>query len=431
MDARYPLYDEILDYAGVASVPGAGPGVGGFYGQHDHAMRALHVAGGNGASNAAAKPEVIHVSEPVLLGREVEYVNDCLAKVHLSQGEYVARLELAFAEMCGVEHGIACVNGTAALHLTLLALGVRPGDGVLVPALSYVATANVVRYCGAEPIFCDVDPRTWCIDADDARKRTQEWCGEGKVRGAIAVHLYGHVAEVGCLRAALEPLDVWVVEDAAQAHGAVDVYGHQAGGLGEMAAFSFYGSKILTCGEGGMVTTNSVELAETARLYRGQGQPRGAQYFHTVVGYNYRMTEMQAAIGLAQLECFEEHARRRRAVMAVYALDMPLGLVEQQYRAAGDADWMYACLLPAGVDRDAVCRTMDGCGVETRPFFRPLVQLPPYMGGYQLGDFPVTEDVAARGVNLPTHAAMTAADVRRVIGALEEALDGPEREKIS
>jgi perosamine synthetase len=334
-------------------------------------------------------------------------------------GEYTRRFEEDFAEWVGVSHAITCASGSAALHLALLGLGVGPGDAVLVPALTYVATANAVVHCGATPVFVDVDPETWCMDPGQIPRAMDQGATAGApARYLVAVHLYGQLADVRALQAATGPRCV-VVEDAAQAHGGVDVYGHRAGALGEVGTFSFYASKLLAGGEGGMVTTDRLDVADLARRYRGQGQSRPGAYEHDLVGFNYRMTELASAVALAQLESYREHRARRALVMAWYGERLADLQVTVQSRDRGAADWMLALLVP---DRAEVARHLAAAGIESRPFFVPLNTLPMYRElGYSC---PVAERMYQAGINLPTHSGMTEADVDYVVTQLEEALHG-------
>ena len=370
---------------------------------------------------------MIHVSSSAFLGKERENVLDCLAKNRTTQGDYVRRFEEAWASFCGVAHAIACSSGTSALHLAMQALGVQKGTAVFVPALTYVATANAVTYCGGTPIICDVDPSTWNLDPLDVERAIGEAKLAGlKPVGIVPVHLYGVPAAMAWLQELGLQHNLWVVEDAAQAHGTA-LQGRRAGSLGTAAAFSFYGSKVLSCGEGGVVTTNSSEVDRLARLYRGQGMSQRSpsdRYFHSVVGYNYRMTDLQAAIALAQVESYGTHATLRRQVIGWYdELLNGVGVQRQVIPAhSNPSNWLVTVLLPEGVDRGEVSRRMLASGVETRPTFIPLGDLPPYKASVR--QTPVAAMLSARGLSLPTHANLTRHEVIDVVMALLDALQG-------
>lgn len=369
----------------------------------------------------ALSPPVIGVAEPALDGNELAYVQDCLESTWISSaGAYVERFEELFAAFCEVEHGVACCNGTAALHLALLVAGVVPGDEVIVPALTYVACANTVVACGATPVLVDAQRSTWTLDP-----AAVEAAVTPRTRAILAVHLYGHPADMDALRAIADRHDLRLVEDAAEAHGA-RCRGRIAGSLGDVAAFSFYGNKILTTGEGGMVVTSDPELAARARLLRGQGQDPQRRYWHVERGFNYRMTNVAAAIGVAQLERADLHVGRRREVAGWYAAALAdVGGIELAPQAgwAQSAHWLVCVrLTEPAADRDAVMRALDERGIETRPCFFPLHELPIYASRGAAGDFPVAEDLGARGLCLPTSATLGETDVERVALALEHVL---------
>jgi perosamine synthetase len=239
----------------------------------------------------------ISVAQPKLAGNERNYVLDCLDTNWISSnGKYIGAFEESFAAFCGVKHAIATNNGTTALHLALVVLDLQPGDEVIIPTVTYIATANAVRYCGATPVLVDV-----CADTMNIDPQTIESKITAKTKGIIPVHLYGHPAQMDVVNEIARKHNLWVVEDAAEAHGA-EVKGSKVGSLGTCATFSFFGNKIITTGEGGMITTNDDDLAAKLRLFRGQGMDPNRRYWFPVIGYNYRMTNIQAAIGLAQME---------------------------------------------------------------------------------------------------------------------------------
>ncbi len=357
---------------------------------------------------------LIPVAAPVLAGREKEYVADCMESGWISSaGKYVELFEAEFAKFCGVRHAISCCNGTAALHLSLAALGVGPGDEVIVPTLTFVATANAVTYCGARPVFVDSEPETWNLDpAQVASKITP------RTKGIIAVHLYGNPVDVDALRELASRHGLFLLEDAAEAHGALHG-GRHAGSLGDVAAFSFYGNKIIATGEGGMVTTDDDALAARVRLLRGQGMDPERRYWFPVIGYNYRMMNIPAAIGLAQLERAGWHTTRRREVAAAYRrlLGGVQGLGWQAERErTRHAYWMFTVILGDGGadERDRLMARLYDEGVETRPVFYPVHSLPPYREASRGEEFPVAERLARRGLSLPTWAGLSGDDLDHV-----------------
>lgn len=358
---------------------------------------------------------MLHVASPSLLGREAEYVLDAVTRCELSwRGPYVEQFEKDFAKFCKVDHAIACSSGTAALHLALAALNIREYDQVILPVLSYVAVANAVRYVGATPIFCDVLPNTWCLDPDavDDLLRKNE-----RVTAILPVHLYGIPCDMTSLLESAMGYGTNLVEDAAEAHGATHE-GNPTGSLGDIAAFSFFANKIITTGEGGMVTTSDDKLAERVRLLRGQGQPPGRQFFHSVIGFNYRMTNLQAAFGVAQLERFDETWTYRRKIFKTYqaALSCEPGFEFPAY-SEETTPWMFSLLVPKDVSRNDVASKLADAGIETRPVFPKITDFPPYRD--YPGKFPHASDIAARGISLPTHAGLTLEEVTLVADELK------------
>jgi perosamine synthetase len=364
----------------------------------------------------------IPVAAPTLGDREAEYVLDCLRSGWISsKGDYVERFEAAFAELCGTGHALACNSGTAALHLALTALGIGPGDEVIVPTMTFVSSANAVRYCGAEVRFVDSLPDTWNLDPDDVKRTIGP-----RTRAVMPVHLYGEPADLGAIRELAEERGVAVVEDAAEAHGA-RYRGRVVGGIGTLGAFSFYGNKIITTGEGGMVVTDDDELAERCRLFRGQGQDPERRYWFPVVGFNYRLTNIQCAIGLAQLETLEARLDRRRAIDARYRANLSgeAGLAFQDgSEETRSAHWMVAVVLPVETERerDAIAAGLLADGIESRPFFHPVHSLPPYAVPAKDDTFPVATALAAKGLCLPTWDGLTDEEVDRVSDRLTAAL---------
>jgi len=371
--------------------------------------------------------DFIPVSAPALLGNEKRYVGECLETTWISSiGAFIERFERGIAELCGGENAVSCCNGTVALHLALLGLGIGPGDEVLVPSLTYVATANAVRYCGAEPVFVDSDRRTWNLDpADLARKLTP------RSKAVIAVHLYGKPAAMDEILALARGGALAVVEDAAEAIGAA-YHGRPVGSLGDVAAFSFFGNKVITCGEGGMVLARDAAIGRRIRQLKGQGQDFERRYWFPIVGYNYRMTNIAAALGLAQLEKIGDYLAARDEIDAWYREELAghPGIVLQA-RDAGErsVNWLFSVVLAGGSPplRDRTMAALREAGIDSRPFFIPCHTLPPYLGATPHA-CPQAEWLGERGLSLPTWVGMTRQHVRRVASTLRRALDTEERQ---
>lgn len=359
----------------------------------------------------------ISAGSPSLHGKEREYVIDVLQRDWLTMGYYVKAFETAFAAYIGVKHALAVSNGTAALHLALLAAGIGAGDEVIIPATTFIATANAVTYCGAKAVIVDVDPDTWCMGI-----KAMERAITPRTRAVIPVHLYGVPAGKYTISSIAKDYGLKVIEDAAEALGA-EYRGYKVGSMGDLGCFSFYGNKTITTGEGGMITTDDDVLAQKIRLLRGQGQVPGLRYIHDRVGYNYRMTDLQAAVGLAQLEQIDGILARRRAVIEAYreACDQTQWVSQQAPPYSVHGAWAFAVLLPDGCDATIVAERLEQRGIETRPVFPPIHTQLPYLSNQRL---PVAERIAERGLVLPTHSELTPDDARYVIDVLKEVIDG-------
>ena len=257
--------------------------------------------------------QFIPVSEPNLCGNEKAYLLDCLESTWISsRGKYVDQFEALFSEYIGVKHAVTTSNGTVSLHLILRALGISPGHEVIVPTLTYVASANSVLYVGAEPVFVDCDASTWNMDVEAVERAITD-----RTRAVMAVHLYGGAVDMEPLRCICQSRNIALIEDAAEALG-TQYNGVKAGALGDMASFSFFANKTITTGEGGMITTDDDSLAQLIRQLKNQGEAPGKRYWHDVLGYNYRMTNLQAAVGLAQMENIATFVEAKRTIATWY-----------------------------------------------------------------------------------------------------------------
>ena len=359
----------------------------------------------------------IPVASPDLSGNEEKYVVDAIRSTWISStGLYIQRFEKEFAELCDAHTSVVVCNGTVALHLALLALDVRPGDEVLVPSLTYIATANAVRYVGAEPVFVDVDPQTWCINPQQIEAKITR-----RTKGIIPVHLYGHPADMDAINHIAAVHGLWVVEDAAEAHLA-RYKGRLTGSLAPIATFSFYGNKIFTCGEGGAIMVSDPNLEIRIRTLRGQGMDPNRRYYFPVTGYNFRLTNISAAILCAQLERRDEIISARKKVFEMYNLylrGIP-GIGFQPVASwAETAPWLYCITINKnefGKSRDEVMEALSSKRVETRPFFLSLHKLPPFREESMRRNevLPVTDELSESGLNLPTFAGLKEADIVRI-----------------
>lgn len=370
---------------------------------------------------STSEPNRIVLAQPDLGGNELAYVTECLETGWISSiGRFINEFEVHFQGVAGTSHAVATNNGTTALHLALAALGLGPGDEVIVPTVTYVATANAVTYCGATPVLVDVLPGTLNLDP-----AALEAALTPRTKGVVSVHLYGIPADVVAINEFCAKHDLFHVEDAAESHGAT-VDGKPVGSFGDAAIFSFFGNKIVTTGEGGIVTTNNDELSDRLRLLRGQGMDPARRYWFPVIGYNYRMTNIQAAIGLAQLERFDAILAKRRELADRYRVGLAaLGdRIETVTLPANvsSVPWLQNVYLtkPGAENRDEVMTRLSAHGVDSRPVFYPMHVLPSFETH---AAFPVADDWSARGISLPLHTALTLDDVDRVCSVLAEAID--------
>lgn len=367
---------------------------------------------------------MIPVWQPVLDGREEIYVLDALRSNWVSSlGPYIVRFEESFAAYCGARHGVACSSGTAALHMALVALGIGPGDEVLIPDFTLIVSANTVILSGAKPVLVDVDPRTWCLDPARLEEKITP-----RTRAVMPVHMYGHPCDMPAIQEIAKRRNLFVVEDAAEAHGA-EIAGRKVGAFGDAGCFSFYGNKILTTGEGGMVVTDDERLTERLRLLRNQAFEE-RRFVHHVMGFNYRLTNVQAAIGLAQVERLEEKLARKKEIASWYRellADEDVGLPAQS-PGIRNVHWMFGVTLGNSYrqGRDAVMRQMRERGVETRAFFCPMHLQPVFVDGADTrypdvaGRYPVSEDLWNRGLYLPSGLSLTRAQAEEVVTRLQE-----------
>jgi len=360
----------------------------------------------------------IPVNNPVMDGNEKGYVLDCLESNWISSsGKYIDQFEEAFTEFCGTKHAITCSNGTAALHLALLALGLKPGDEVIVPTLTFIATANAVTYCGGKPVFIDAEPEAWNINPALIESKITS-----RTKGIIVVHFRGHPADMDAILEVAKRRGLFVLEDAAQSHGA-EYKGKRTGALGDIGTFSFFGNKIITTGEGGMIVTNDDDLASQMRLLKNQGMENTNRYWHPVVGYNYRLTNVAAAIGLAQLEKVGEQIRGRFEVASWYQeyLHFCPEIQWQSCKEWANRVWFLFTLVIKKDNRsvrDELIPYLLNHGIDSRPVYYPLHSLPPYFEKSELGEYPIAEHVSQRGINLPTWAGMSREDVHYICGKI-------------
>ncbi|HEX2616791.1 MAG TPA: aminotransferase class I/II-fold pyridoxal phosphate-dependent enzyme [Flavobacteriales bacterium] len=361
----------------------------------------------------------IQVMSPQLDGKELDYVTECLRTGWISsQGAFVKRFETQFAERCQMPHALAVSNGTVAIHLALVALGVGEGDEVIVPDLTFAASINTIIHAGATPVIADVHPDTWTLDPAEVERLITP-----RTKAIMPVHLYGHPCHMDELMALAKKHDLFVVEDSAEALGA-HYKGRPVGSFGDASTFSFFGNKTITTGEGGMTLFRDPVVADRAIVLRDHGMDKQKRYWHQLVGFNYRLTNVQAAIGVAQLERLDEFVEAKRRLAAIYTAGLKaIGGITPPPEAdwAMNGFWLYSCLLQEGfgVGRDELMEKMMRNGVETRPLFYPLHEMPPYVRYIRPGQtFPVSTALSRAGISLPSSVTITREEQESVIGAL-------------
>lgn len=366
----------------------------------------------------------IPVNEPFIGVREREYVADCMSTGWISsEGAYVHRFEEAWAGYCGVRHGVALSSGTAALFAAVDALRLDPGAEIIMPTFTIISCAHAVLAAGCVPVLVDCEPDTWCMDVGQLADRITP-----RTAAIMAVHIYGHPADMDPIRELALRHSLAVIEDAAEAHGA-EYKGARAGSLGDLACFSFYANKILTTGEGGMVVTNDDELAARVRSYINLAFLGERRFLHKRVGYNHRLTNVQAAIGLAQTEDFGTRVRRKREIGHLYTerlaridgIELP---VERAW--AKNVYWMYGLVIGEenGLDAAALSDRLAGLGVDTRPFFLGMHAQPILRdrGLFDGESYPVCDRIARQGLYLPSGLALTDDQIDVVVDRVQDAL---------
>lgn len=358
----------------------------------------------------------IAIAEPEIGEEELKNVTEAVKSGWVSsKGPFIEEFEKRFSSYIGMKHGVATSNGTTALHLGLAALGIGRGDKVLVPSLTFIAVANAVTYTGAEPIFIDSDPEYWCIDPSKIEESIDE-----QTKAIVLVHLYGHPCDMNEVMRIAEDRNIHVIEDCAEAHGA-EYKGKKVGSFGIISCFSFYGNKIITTGEGGMCLTNDEGLEEKMRILRDHGMNPYKKYWHDIIGFNYRMTNLQAALGVAQLKKIDLLIARKRQIAMIYkkllqCLSAVIPAPEMPW--AKNVYWMYSILVKE-VFRDKIIKYLDKCGIEARPFFYPIHTLPPYKSSLKLR---VAERLSAMGLNLPSGPRLSENQIEEVVGSLIKGL---------
>ena len=365
-----------------------------------------------------SKMNYIPISQPSITQKEIDYVTDAVKSGWVSSlGEYVENFEKKFCEYCDTKYSLTTANGTVALHLVLAALGINQEDEVIVPDFTFVATANAVKYLGAKVITVDIDEETYCISPKAIEKAITS-----KTKAIVPVHLYGHPANMDEINKIAKANNVFVIEDAAESHGA-EINGKKVGGLGDAAIFSLYGNKIITSGEGGVITTNNHLLYKKMKFLRDQAMSSGKRYWHTEIGFNYRMTNLQAALALAQLERINKILEKKFEIFSWYQKylkninGIKLNPKLENYK---NVYWVICIELLkfSEIERDSLMAKLNERNIDSRPYFYPISEMPMYSSVLT----PVTKLISKRGINLPSYYDMTQDQVSYICKELKKLL---------
>jgi len=354
----------------------------------------------------------IAVTNPLFDDEEIELVSECIISGWVSSGgPFVKKFEQLMADYCNVKYAVSCSSATAGLHLSLMAANIGPGDEVIVPSLTFIATANAVTYTGAKPVFVDSEIETWNIDPGRIKEAITK-----RTKAIIPVHLYGHPADMDLINDIADDYNLLVIEDAAEAQGAI-YKDRIVGSLSHIAIFSFFGNKVITTGEGGMIVTNNEEIAEKCRILRDHGMSPDKRYWHEVIGYNYRMTNMQAALGVAQMGKIEKIISRKKEIAEEYKKhfqDIPGITLPANMEWAQSVYWLYTILIDnkiTGCKVEKLMSALKAQGIDSRPVFPPVHTQPVYKNDRSL---PVSEKISSIGISLPSASEIRDEDIKKV-----------------
>ena len=369
---------------------------------------------------------MIPVNEPCIGKKEIEYVLDCLKTGWISSaGKYIQEFEEKWATYCTMKYGIAVSNGTSALETAVACIDLKPGEEVIMPTFTIISCALAVIRNNGIPVLVDSEPRTWCMDVTKIEEKITS-----KTRAIMPVHIYGHPVDMDPVIEIAQKYDLVIIEDAAEAHGA-EYKEKKCGSLGDISCFSFYANKIITTGEGGMILTNNKEFAEKAKSYRNLCFKEERRFYHTELGHNFRLTNLQAAIGLGQLDRIDELVEKKRWIgqsynerlKNIHGLSLP---VEEPW--AKNVYWMYGIVLDesTGMNASDFANALHKRGVDTRPFFLGMHEQPIFheMGFFKNDHYPVAERFARQGLYLPSGLTLTEEQIVKTCKAIEDVCRG-------
>ena len=364
--------------------------------------------------------ENMHISlaQPQLNGNEYRYLMDAFLSTWISStGKYITKFEEDFSEYCGVRYGVAVSNGTTALHLALVALGIGPGDEVIVPDITFAATINAVLYTGATPVIVDIEMDSWCISPEEIEKAITS-----KTKAIIPVHIYGQPCDMDAICNVAKKYKLYIIEDCAEAHGA-EWNNKKVGSFGDISCFSFFGNKVMTTGEGGMCITDNQELSEKMRILRDHGMSKAKKYYHECIGFNYRMTNLQAAIGTAQVERLDEilswredlEGRYREKLTGIKGIILQKNNLPRRQKIA----WLVSILVDED-KRDDIINVLKENGIDVRPFFIPLSEMSIY--AEYAKNCTNSKRISRMGINLPTTVEVSVSVIEKISEILKSIL---------
>lgn len=352
---------------------------------------------------------------PEITAIEKKYVNECLDSTWISsKGKFVNLFEEKICEFTGAKYAISVFNGTVALHLALKVLGIKKGDEVILPDFTYIASTNSVLYVNATPILVDISPKTWNITLDEIKKNVTK-----KTKAILITDIYGTPPEMDEIIAFAKSKNIYVIADSAESLGAT-YKGKKTGNIADITTFSFFGNKTITTGEGGMITTNNKEYNDLLRKLKNQGNHSEIRYYHDVLGYNYRMTNIQAAIGCAQMERIESIIERKQDIYNWYYKELKDFVEFQELKPyITSSNWMVSLLLPRKINREKLMIFLEENKIETRPFFFPIHEMPFYKN---IESTPITKEISKRGINVPSFPQLQEKDIKYISNKIIEFL---------
>ena len=367
------------------------------------------------------KTHTIPILEPVLKGNEMKYIQECIETNWISsQGRFVSDFENLFSKLHSNQFAVSVSNGTNALHLSLETLDIGDGDEVIVPNITFAACSNAVIHCGATPVFCEINSKTWCICPLEAEKLITS-----KTKAIMIVHLYGQVADLHAFQELAKKYGILLIEDCAEAIGS-SFEGKPVGTFGDAATFSFFGNKTISTGEGGMILFKEKDFAKKSRILRDHGMNPEKKYWHDIVGYNYRLTNIQAAIGLAQLENFNEIVQKKMMIFKWYKslLENAKGVAQLpiELEISQNSNWLFTLLLEQNIDKFFVMKNLLKNGIESREVFYPLNEMPPYKNYSCSKTLTNSQRISQQGISLPSSVNLNFEDVSFICNTLKKYL---------